>query len=735
MRDARYDPLFEPIQFGPKTMKNRLWVTSHASGYGSDRPGTYGAYRAMRAEGGWGTVCTGFCSIHPESDEAPHVSSRIWDDGDVRNFRYMVEEVHNHGALAGIQLWYSGVHSPRYESRETARGPYSTPSSIVGDLSSYAAAADRDDIRALVNMYVLAARRAEQAGFDIAEILVGDYTLPMQFLERRSNPRTDEYGGSLANRARFLIELMSAVKRAVGERLAVTVRFEVETLDGPHGIVRHEEGLAFLELMTREGVVDLWSLKIGNFAEFGEDVGSSRFHPPNWNAPFMAGATDVVDVPVVSNGRFTGPDDMVEALKSGQCHIVGAARPAIADPFLPEKIDSGRLDEIRECIGCNACLARFEQVGPMYCTQNPTVGEEYRRGWHPEKFDAVAEPKTVLVIGAGPAGMECALTLARRGHFVHLRDRSASLGGHWARVSRLPRCAEYGRLTSYREAMLSKLPNVEVHLGVSEMSWEDVLDYGAEYVVVATGSRWSPFGSNGESTVPVDGIDAALPNVFTPEQVLDDVKPVIGRNIVVLDGEGHFMTFGLAEYMADRGLEVTIVTDKAEAAGYANFTGEMPNVKRVMHEKGIRTIVDHWVSSYRGAELELHYVYRDGSTLEELAPGVWGRRPGQDSMRIPCDSLIVATSRQPNDALFHDLKAASSRWEEAGIRGVYRVGDAVHPRQAMDAVFDGHRLAREFDSVDPQRPLPFIRERQLWGNPTVPILGDARPPVEGPLLA
>ncbi|MFV0464021.1 MAG: FAD-dependent oxidoreductase [Nostocoides sp.] len=733
--DPRHDVLFEPISFGPQTMRNRFWATSHSTGY-PDRPGTHAAFRAMKAEGGWGVVCTGFCSIHPESDEYPWVSSRLWDEGDVINLAHLTESIHAHDALAGVQLWYNGMHSPRMESREAARGPSGLPSNVFPERNIYAAWASEDDIRALINMYVLAAQRAERAGFDIVEISGGDSTLPLQFLERRYNKRTDKYGGSFENRARFYLEVMTAVKRAVGDRLAVTTRFEVDTINGEHRIKHHDEGMRFLEYMTAEGIVDLWSLKVGDYEEWGgEDARSSRFAPQNWAAGFIAGARSVVDVPVVSNGRFTSADDMVAAIRSGQCDIIGAARPSIADPFLPVKVREGRLEDVRECIGCNMCVSRMQQQAQMYCTQNPTTGEEYRRGWHPEKTGTSPAPTTVLVVGAGPAGMEAALTLGRRGHEVHLLDSADTLGGHWRDVSRYPRCSEYERLISYRQVMLDKLPNVTVSLGVTPLGVDDVLDYGANQVIIATGSRWSPVGLGAETHESLVSVDAdRMPNVLTPEQIMAG-KEVPGRNVVVLDGDGHFTGFAMAELLADRGKTVTFVTNTNDVFEYAFFTMEMPNNKRVATAKGIRLMRNHWALGYEGTRLRLFYLYRDSPDLVETQPGVWGRRFSDDVVELDCDALILTTSRIPQDTLYWGLMGARGRWADADVRGVYRIGDCVQPRHAMDAVFDGHRIGMELESPDPQRPLPYIRERQIWGQPTIPQLGDPRPQVEGDLLA
>jgi dimethylamine/trimethylamine dehydrogenase len=730
-RETKYDILFEPISFGPKTMRNRFWQTSHCTGYGSERPGIQAYFRGMKAEGGWAVVCTEFCSIHPESDEYPWTSARLWDEGDVRNLGKMCEEVHRHGSLAGVQLWYNGMHSPGLESREVPRGPSGLPSNVFPDRNVYDAAADEDDIKAIINMYVLAAKRAEQAGFDIVEISGSDSTLPLQFLERRYNRRTDRYGGSLENRARLYIEVMTAVKKAVGDRLAVTTRFETDTINGDVRIQHHDEGIRFVELMHNEGVCDLWSVKIGDYEEWGEDAGSSRFRKSNWMRPFIVEVKSIVGdkIPVVSNGRFTSPDDMVEVIRSGQSDIIGAARPSIADPFLPKKIEDGRPEDIRECIGCNMCVSRMQQQALLYCTQNATAGEEYRRGWHPETFAKTESSCSVLVVGGGPAGMECAIVLGKRGYDVHLRDEEADLGGHWKDVVRYPRCSEFGRVITYRQIQLGKLKNVEVHLGARKMTADNVLTYGADKVVIATGAHWSTVGAGAEIHRPIPGADASLPNVLTPEQVMAG-KPVPGKKVVVLDGDGHFTGIAMAELLADMGKDVTFVTNMHDIAQFSLFTMEMANNKRMMYEKKIKHLTNHWGHSYAHGRLALFYLYRDTPELYEVQPGQWGRRQSQDLVEIDCDALIIVTMRVPNGELYAELKQRQNAWEENDLQAVYRIGDCHAPRHLMNAIFDGHRLGREFDSPHPQRPLPFIRERQIWGQETFPKLGDTRPNVE-----
>jgi len=729
-RDAKYDILFQPIKIGPKQSRNRFFQSSHCAGPGSERPGANAHLRGMKAEGGWGVVFTEYCSIHPEADEYPYTSARIWDDGDIRNLGYLCDVAHKHGSLAGIQLWYSGGNAPSLESREIGRSPSQWVSPMFATRTVYGYEMDESDIKAVINMYVEAGKRAEQAGFDLLEVSAGDDTIPIQFLEPRFNRRTDKYGGSFENRSRFYLELMQALKRNLGDRCAITTRFEMDTLHGPEGVEAHADGVRLLELFRREGVVDLMALKIGDYAEWGEDAGASRFRKSGWMTPFIKQGKSILgpDIPVVGNGRFTSPDDMVNMINSGAVDIIGAARPSIADPFLPTKIEQGRLEDIRECIGCNICVSKFNQVGQIMCTQNQTIGEEYRRGWHPEKFEKTKTPCSVLVVGGGPAGMECARVLGERGYEVHLREAEAELGGHWKWVSKLPRLNEWGRVVTYRQIQLGKLKNVEVHLGVGKMSATDILEYGADRVVIATGSHWRGDGV-GPGCGPIPGADDSLPHVLTPAQVVAG-KPVPGKRVLVLDGEGHFVGISLAELMADQGKEVTYVCDASEVVEYSVFTLELPNNKRMMFEKGIKAYRNYWVSKIEPGRVTLSYAYKYGADLLGPTPGDVPRKDNGGDFTLDIDAVILVTSRSSENALWQELKARKSEWAANDIQDIYRIGDCKAPMQANQAMWEGHRLAREFDGPHPAHPLPWIRERQLWNNETIPKLGDKRPKVE-----
>ncbi|MFN8185931.1 MAG: hypothetical protein U0R69_02505 [Gaiellales bacterium] len=693
-RDPNHDVLFEPVRIGPKTLKNRFYHTPQCNGAGSEKPGFQAGHRGMKAEGGWAAVCTEYCSISPESDDCHRVSARLWDEEDVRNLARTTAAVHAWDALASVELWYGGANAPCMESRCVPRGPSQIASEA--DPLTIPREATVTEIRELQALYAAAAKRARSAGFDIVYVYGAHGFLPMQFLSPFYNRRTDEYGGSFENRARFWRETLEVVREAVGDDCAIAARLTIEPL-GPCGVER-DEALAFIA--HADHLVDLWDVNTGAYTNWGDDIGPSRFFPENYQGEWTRGVKDVTAKPVVNVGRFTSPDTMVEAITSGQCDLIGGARPSIADPFLPRKIEEGRLDEIRECIGCNVCVSRWEIGGPpLICTQNATAGEEYRRGWHPEKFTKAANAdRDVLVVGAGTAGMECARVLGLRGMCrVHLVDAAPELGGYVGWVSRLPGLGEWARVASYRRIQLDKLRNVEVVTGL-RLDAKGVREYGAELVVVATGARWAGDGLSGATHAPVPGADASLPHVLTPEQVMLEGK-ACGDHALVYDCEGYFMGVGIAERLALEGKQVTYVTTNAHPGQYMHYTGEMARLHARLHELQIELVTERYLAEIRPG----------GAT----GVSVWVE---DDARELAADSVVLVTQRLSNGALWRELAADPAGLAREGIEGVYRIGDCVAPRLIADCTFDGHRLGREIDSADPAVPLPFIRERRLVGD-------------------
>ena len=711
---SRYELLFTPIQIGPKILKNRFYQTPHCNGAGSGAPEFQAAHREMKAEGGWGAINTEYCSVHPQSDDTNRVSARLWDVGDIVNLRAMCDAVHRHGALAGVELWHGGPHAPCLESRCTTRGPSQYASEI--DSLTYCHEMDIEYIGRVQQFFVDAARRGRDAGFDIICVFGAHSNLFHQFLSPFYNKRTDRYGGSFENRARFFLETLEKVTNAVGKDCAIACRFGIDSLSGQGQIEAEVDGAAFIR--EADKFVDLWDVNVGNVTEWGEDAGPSRFYRQGHLMPWLKVARNATKKPMLGVGRFTDPEKMVEVIRAGYLDIIGAARPSIADPFLPVKIKEGRIEDIRTCIGCNVCISRWE-IGsaPIVCTQNATTGEEFRRGWHPEKFAPKSSDDSILIIGAGPAGSEAARVLMERGHVVHLVDSAAKIGGHVNDVSSLPGLGEWGFHRDYREIQLNKLvrrnPDSQIGLGSKRMSVQEVLDYGADKVVVATGSHWIMDGDSFFTHEPIVGGDATPPYVVTPEQVIRGEK-AIGSKVVILNADTYFMTPSIAQKLAENGHTVTIVTG-VELGRQMQFTLEYPNMRRRLNELGVRIVAESWASRVEAGGIELYNIWGEGSQREYLGPGKVPRAQNKTQRWLEFDTLVPVTGRRADDQLFRGLVARRDEWCAKQIKGVYVIGDAWAPKLIADATFDGHRIGREIETADPQEPLPYRRETAVYG--------------------
>ena len=398
-RDPRYDILFEPVKIGPVTSRNRFYQVPHCTGMGFNWPHARARMRGIKAEGGWGVICTEECMIHPSTDAGSASSIRLWDEDDVKYLALMSDAVHEHGALVGVELAHGGISKRNRYSRMAPIGPSHGPHKYA-EGGMQPRAMDKADIRASRRWHREAALRAKRGGADIVYVYAAhNIALPMHFLLPRYNQRTDEYGGSLENRARLFRELIEDTHEAVGDTCAVAVRFAVDEMLGAGGIEWDAEGREVVEMLAE--LPDLWDVNVSGWEN---DSATSRFAEEGFQEPYIAFVKSVTTKSVVGVGWFTSPDTMASQIKRGVLDMIGAARPSIADPFLPRKIEEGRIDDIRECIACNICVSGNNLYTPMRCTQNPTKGEEWRRGWHPEHIPPRGSDAKVLVVGAGPAG-------------------------------------------------------------------------------------------------------------------------------------------------------------------------------------------------------------------------------------------------------------------------------------------------------------------------------------------
>src|SRR5579875_262379 len=525
MTESRYDVLFEPVKIGPVTAPNRFFQVPHCNGMGYLRPAGHAAMRGMKAEGGWGVVCTEEVEFHWANDISPYVEGKLIDDSDVAAHALLVQRVHAHGSLAGCEL----VHSHAPENLEVRTAPMAVVGMPVpGHAPVQAREMTLGDIDRLRRWHRQAVERAIRAGYDLVYVYAGHALTTLQaFLSRRFNTRQDGYGGSLEGRARLLREVLEDTLEVADGRVAVACRLCVDELEGRDGLERSE----IEELLGIVGELpDLWDFHVG---EWDFDSISSRFSDEGSQEPYVRGLKQLTTKPVVGVGRFTSADTMVRMIRQGVLDLIGAARPSIADPFLPNKIRDRRWEDIRECIGCNICVTGDYTATSLRCTQNPTMGEEWRRGWHPEQIRPKRSDRKVLVVGAGPAGLEAAMSLGQRGYQVILAEQAPrQLGGRVALEARLPGLAAWIRVVDYRLAQLRRLRNVEIARG-STVTAQEILDYDFDHVAVATGARWRNDLVGRESVRPValgDGLE-----VLTPDDLMRGTLPKAERVVVYDD--------------------------------------------------------------------------------------------------------------------------------------------------------------------------------------------------------
>ena len=679
-RDARYDPLFEPIRIGPVTAKNRFFQVPHCNGMGHAMPQAHAAMREVKAEGGWAVVSTEECEIHPSGDVSPYVEARLWDDHDIPALQLMCEKVHAHGALAAIELTHNGPTASNLYSRDVLLAPSHQPSKY--GYPNQARAMTLQDIADYRRWHRAAALRAKKAGFDIIYVYAGMGYLPYEFLLPEYNHRNDAYGGSIQNRVRLVAELLQVTRDAVGHKCGVALRISLEELRGRPGTTAESEAHEVIALLSEH--TDLFDVKMDSSPT---DCAPSRFSPEGSHEPIINFVKKVTDKPVVGVGRFTSPDVMVSQIKRGVLDLIGGARPSIADPFLPAKINEGREHEIRECIGCNICISSWHDGVPVRCTQNPTAGEEWRRGWHPERFEAPADDSKVLIVGAGPAGLECAVTLARRGYQVTIADSAEEFGGRLRFETSLPGLKTWGRVVDWRMGQLRERANVSMYPG-STLSVDDIVGLEHEHVVVATGARWTKMLFS-TLEFPVGELDG--PAVFTPDDVAAGVVPE--GPVVVFDFDNYYMGGVLAEHLAKLGRQVSYVTTGGQASSWTLMTNELPLIHRALAKANVPIHTLQRVIGFDGEKLE----------LAEIFSGV--------TRSMECKSLVIVGVRKPRDTLYQELDAHAEDLKDAGIASITRIGDAHAPGAIVHAVHSGHKYARELGAT--LAGLPYQRDFQV----------------------
>ena len=661
-----FERLLAPVRVGPVELRNRVLCGAHFTMFTEPNPvwgepgfygRRYGGYLAERAAGGVAAVIAGETAVAPNTAYKMPNNANGWDPACIPHYEALTSQVHEHGAHAFIQLTHSGAMMLGNWSKQVAIGPSSVP-----DYFESPKPMDRRDIAEMIDYHVRCARNAVAGGFDGIEIQSAHGYLLHQFLSPKFNERTDEYGGSLENRMRFGVEVLGAVRDAVGDGIAVGVRLagDDEQTYGP-GLTA-DDAAAVAARYEELGLVDYLNVSVG-----AGGVGMVRTnYVPHGFGGYAADAVKkaVRDTPVFTVHRILTPDEAEGILERHEADGVTLVRALIADPEWVNKARDGRAAEIRLCTGINqSCYGNLLQSMPINCVQNPVVGREVELGLG--TLHAAARAKRVVVVGGGPAGLEAAWVAAARGHRVTLLEAADELGGAIRWAQRLPGRGEIAHLADWRVGEC-KRRGVDLRTGVRATP-ASVLALDPDAVIVATGGRATKDGRSAYHPMPVPGSEQ--------DWVLDTVEALrraeeeperLGDHVVVLEAVGHVQGVGLGELLASQGRQTTVVSTLPVLLACDGETQAAILPRAV--QAGMA-----WRPSTALAAIGDHEV-----TLIDVL--------SHRAQTQPADTVVIVTNGVPDASLFTAL--------DGHVAELARVGDAVSVRPVDRAVYDGHRAGR-----------------------------------------
>lgn len=643
-----FETLLSPIQLGTLTVKNRVMVTAHTTNFSENGIPTDKdvAYYGERAQGGAGLIVIGALRIHPTTLNSP-LNIMAFRPDVVPMFQQISDAIHEHGAKVIGQILHMGRQIyPGY-----SRTPPWSPSPIPCPINKVVPhEMTPSEIQEIIEHYALTARHAKAGGMDGVEIHGAHGYLIQQFMSPWSNHRRDDYGGSVENRLRFAYEVIDTVRSEVGDDFVVGFRLSGEEFTEGGLDITQMTGIS--RLLAQHGQLDFLSVSQSNYNPHSFQTMIPDMHFERAPYTYLSAAIkDAVDeMPIFTVGRILDPIQAENILASGAADMVGMTRAHIADPEIVKKAQENRVEDIRLCISCNqGCADQIHKRNTMSCLQNPSVGFERTHGLN--AYDKlVQQPRKVMVIGGGVAGMEAAIIAKRRGHHVSLYEASDKLGGQINTLVKVPERAEFYDTVRWRVHMLEQLA-VTVHRN-TKVTPELAQAEAPDVVILATGA--TPV----EHTI--HGFDSN--QVFTVEQVLND--PVqLGQHILLIDGVRHYRATATAEHLAKQGKTVTVLTKEENTGGdipKINFVGVMERFA----ELKIRIIPRAKVSHAEGSTI----VYQQGGFTEELHN---------------IDSVVMAMPRQAENSLHAQLLDL--------VPEVHLVGDCLSPRRALEAIWDGHQ--------------------------------------------
>ncbi|NIO08765.1 MAG: FAD-dependent oxidoreductase [Deltaproteobacteria bacterium] len=645
-----FSHLFEPVQIGPKTAKNRVYMSPHSTGFADQGKVTdqYIDYIEERARNNVGTISTGHYLIMPNAVSSASELTTIHRDC-VPGMTRLAAAIHRHGALGMVQLNHKGRQSDTTFGRSLLIAPSPIPYSGTRQVPKEM---DAGDMAAVLEAFAQGARYVCEAGFDGIELHASTGYLMEQFLSPYSNKRTDDYGGSLENRSRFLFEVIDVLRGAwSGEPMILGIKLTVRQRI-PGGLSL-EDGCQVAQWLEQQKGLDFIHVSQGPYEDrdrFGRGMHTPLGDLVKDATAVKQGLTRTV---TIANQRIKYPEQAEQILAEGHADMISLARGFMADPAFVTKIRRGESESVRLCIGCDQeCFGRVTRNLPVSCLQNPAVGRE--KEWADHRLAKPSRSLRVAVVGGGPGGMKVAEIAAQRGHQVSLFSDARELGGQVLLAAKAPLRQEFGQITSYLAGQMKRL-GVKIELGY-RMTAADVLGLGAEIVVLATGSHPEPPELSGwKSDLPMHSV----------REVMEGVE--LGENIFLLDLDGHWPGMATAEHLAQLGKQVSLVTPMPTAGADIPTGGDRIAAVRRLYPLGVQFFAGHVIQRVDRREVVL---------LNNLS--------GQEVRIGDVDDLVYAGNNRPNQELYNDLRGK--------VASLHAIGDCVVPRRATEAIYEGQQL-------------------------------------------
>jgi len=644
--------LFSPLKIGSVVVPNRIHFAAHMTNFGEDQKisDRHIYYYRERARGGCGLITTEEMTVHP-SDHTYEKLVDAYRPEVIPGYKKLTKTIHEYDTKIFAQLNHNGMQADGTISRLPVWGPSPGSDPLFREICKEM---EVEDIQECINYFTRSAMYALEGGFDGVELQSGHSSLIRQFLSPATNFREDGYGGNFENRLRFCLEVIDAVRKAVGVNFTVGVRLNADEMH-PRGGLTLEDAKRIAVRLEETGQVNFMDLSLGTFHNLYLVEGSMHT-PLAYTIPLAAGIRSVINLPVFCTNRINDPHLAEKILEDGHADMIGMVRALICDPELPAKAMDERTEDIRHCIACNqGCIGRMGLGYRLGCIQNPAVGEE--KEWGLGTLTPCNRYKKVVVVGAGPAGLEAARVASLRKHNVILFEKNEEVGGQNIIAGKAAGRQEITGVTRWLLSQISKL-DIDLRLCV-EADRDTVLKEAPDAVVVATGSipKEKPFPG-----------EYSYPEVVNTQQILNG-EVEAGQNVLLVDLDGHHQATGTAEFLADRGKTVHIITPSLFVGGQLGPLQDLYLARQRLAKKGVTYTPDI-------AVLEIH---------ETLVKGL--NVYSNEMMDFNgYDTVVLAAGNVSQDQLYFDLKG--------NVKELYRIGDCVAPRKTDMAIIEGHRVGR-----------------------------------------